>query len=71
MPIFKLYEILTRYGRLKVRSDDGTHYAITLYGPGDAKFHTGRGSYHGALIELYDELQYNLMVATRSIPEIQ
>jgi len=67
MPETNLVRVIETYGRLRPRSDDGMHFAITLYGPGDVLFFIGYGSYRGAIIEIYDELRYHLMVATGSI----
>ena len=59
--------VISKYGRLEPLSDNGIYFAIALYGPGDVLFYTGFGSYRGAIIEIYDELRYHLMVATGSI----
>jgi hypothetical protein len=70
VPDAVLYSIIKKYGRLTMRSDNG-YYIFTLYMDNGMVFSTGSGTYHNALIELYDEIRYHLMVATGSLKEFE
>jgi len=66
MPEDELKSILKKYGRLTIKSDCG-YYIVTLFGDDDAVFSSGCGSPYNALIEIYDDLRFHLILKTGSV----
>lgn len=61
----KLHRLLSLYGKVNIEDVEGRYNYCTLYCSNDEEFSCGSGfTKRSALIKVYDELRYYLMIET-------